>query len=46
MNGRPAGIAAAKERGIYIGRKTGTTKAKPKRALELLEKGLTHGEIA
>jgi len=41
-----AGIAAAKEAGIYIGRKPGTTKAKPARAKRLADKGLTHGEIA
>ncbi|APZ94617.1 recombinase family protein [Fuerstiella marisgermanici] len=41
-----AGIAAAKERGVYIGRKQGTTKGKPKRATELREKGLTDSEIA
>jgi len=41
-----AGIAAAKEAGVYIGRKAGTTKAKPKRAKQLLEKGLSHNEIA
>ena len=41
-----AGIAAAKEAGIYIGRKAGTTKAKPERAKELLAKGMTHSEIA
>jgi len=29
-----AGIAAAKERGVYKGRKTGTRKAKPQRALK------------
>ena len=40
------GIEAAKERGIYIGRKAGTTKAKPSRAAELSAKGMTHGEIA
>lgn len=41
-----AGIEAAKERGVYFGRKSGTTKAKPARARQLAEKGLTHGEIA
>jgi DNA invertase Pin-like site-specific DNA recombinase len=41
-----AGIEAAKERGVYIGRKQGTTKGKPQRARELREKGLTHNEIA
>src|SRR5690606_39768668 len=41
-----AGIAAAKERGIYQGRKAGTTKGKPDRAKKLAERGLTHKEIA
>src|SRR5690606_12331435 len=41
-----AGIAAAKERGIYVGRKAGTTKGKPDRAKKLAERGLTHREIA
>ena len=41
-----AGIEAAKERGIYAGRKAGTTKARPARAKQLLAKGNTHGEIA
>lgn len=41
-----AGIEAAKEHGVYLGRKAGTTKAKPARARQLAEKGLTHGEIA
>ncbi len=40
-----AGIAAAKDRGVYFGRMKGTTKAKPKRATELREQGLTDGEI-
>jgi DNA invertase Pin-like site-specific DNA recombinase len=40
------GIALAKERGIYQGRKSGTTKAKPDRARELGSKGLTRPEIA
>jgi DNA invertase Pin-like site-specific DNA recombinase len=40
------GIAAAKERGIYSGRKAGTTKAMPARALELRAKGLKVKEIA
>jgi DNA invertase Pin-like site-specific DNA recombinase len=40
-----AGIAAAKARGKYLGRKNGTTKAKPNRALALKEKGLTVEEI-
>lgn len=41
-----AGIEAAKERGVYLGRRSGTTKAKPARAKQLAEKGLTHREIA
>ena len=41
-----AGIAAAKDRGIYIGRRPGTTKAQPKRAAELRRRGLNDSEIA
>ena len=41
-----AGIDAAKDRGVYQGRKAGTTKAKPERARELAGRGLKHGEIA
>ena len=41
-----AGIAIAKKKGIYKGRKKGTTKAKPARAKELQERGLTSKEIA
>jgi len=41
-----AGIAVAKKKGVYRGRQRGTTKAKPIRALELREKGLTAEEIA
>ena len=41
-----AGIAAAKECGTYKGRRKGTTKAKPARAKELRDKGLTIDEIA
>lgn len=41
-----AGIEAAKEQGVYAGRKPGTTKAKPKRAMRLRDRGLTHSEIA
>jgi DNA invertase Pin-like site-specific DNA recombinase len=41
-----AGIAAAKANGVYLGRKAGTTKAKPARALELKSKGLTVAEIS
>jgi DNA invertase Pin-like site-specific DNA recombinase len=41
-----AGIAAAKANGVYLGRKAGTTKAKPARAQELRGRGLTVPEIA
>ena len=41
-----AGIAAAKKAGKYWGRKLGTTKADPQRALELRRKGLNAEEIA
>jgi DNA invertase Pin-like site-specific DNA recombinase len=41
-----AGIAVAKERGVYRGRQRGTTKALPRRARELRERGLTAQEIA
>lgn len=41
-----AGIAAAKERGAYRGRKPGATKAKPTRAATLRAQGLTIGEVA
>jgi DNA invertase Pin-like site-specific DNA recombinase len=41
-----AGIKVAKERGIYKGRQKGTTKAKPQRARELRDRGLTVAEIA
>lgn len=41
-----AGIEVAKKRGIYKGRLKGTTKAKPQRARELREQGLTIPEIA
>jgi DNA invertase Pin-like site-specific DNA recombinase len=41
-----AGIEAAKARGIYRGRKPGTTKARPQRAKQLREQGLTMDEIA
>lgn len=40
------GIDAAKGRGIYQGRKPGTTKARPARAAKLRDQGLTHHEIA
>jgi DNA invertase Pin-like site-specific DNA recombinase len=45
-----AGIKAAKRKigadKVYFGRKAGTTKAKPKRALELRQRGLNDPEIA
>lgn len=41
-----AGIAVAKKKGIYTGRKSGTTKGLPDRATELKDKGLTVPEIA
>ncbi len=41
-----AGIAAAKERGTYRGRKLGTYKTTPRRAQQLRQRGLTAGEIA
>ena len=40
------GIEAAKERGVYRGRRKGTTKAMPIRARQLLEQGLTTAEVA
>jgi DNA invertase Pin-like site-specific DNA recombinase len=39
------GIAAAKERGVYMGRRKGTLKGQPERVLELREKGLADHEI-
>ena len=39
-------IEAAKERGVYQGRKPGATKAKPSQAKKLRKKGLTLDEIA
>jgi DNA invertase Pin-like site-specific DNA recombinase len=39
------GIALAQENGVYQGRKQGTTKGKPARALELKQRGLTLAEI-
>jgi DNA invertase Pin-like site-specific DNA recombinase len=41
-----AGIKAAKAAGVYLGRKAGTTKATPARAMALRDKGLTVAEIA
>ena len=41
-----AGIRQARKRGVYKGRKAGTTKAKPARAQELRDQGLTAPEIA
>ena len=41
-----AGIEAAKERGVYKGRRQGTTKAEPVRARKLKKQGLTLVEIA
>jgi len=41
-----AGIAVAKSKGTYKGRKEGTTKAKPERARELREQGFKSKEIA
>ncbi len=41
-----AGIRVARKRGAYKGRKKGTTKARPARARELREQGLTGEEIA
>ena len=41
-----AGIAVAKKAGKYRGRKAGTTKARPARALKLRETGLSASEIA
>lgn len=41
-----AGIAVAKDQGVYTGRKNGTTKATPQRAAELRSRGLNDTEIA
>jgi DNA invertase Pin-like site-specific DNA recombinase len=41
-----AGIEVAKTKGVYTGRAKGTTKAKPRRARELRDQGLTVPEIA
>jgi DNA invertase Pin-like site-specific DNA recombinase len=40
------GIALAKKRGVYTGRKSGTTKATPARARALKKQGLKVSEIA
>lgn len=41
-----AGIEAARDRGVYKGRKPGSTKAKPQRALLMRQKGFKDTEIA
>jgi len=41
-----AGIAVAKNKGIYTGRALGTTKANPERAKELKDQGFKNKEIA
>jgi len=41
-----AGIAAAKERGVYQGRKRGATKAAPQWARMLRQRGVTIAQIA
>ena len=41
-----AGIAVAKSKGVYRGRRKGATKADPKRARKLREQGLKQAEIA
>ena len=41
-----AGIAAAKARGVYLGRKVGTTKANTRRAVAMRKRGLVDNEIA
>jgi len=40
-----SGIAAAREKGVYQGRKKGSTKASPQRARELKDKGMNNTEI-
>jgi DNA invertase Pin-like site-specific DNA recombinase len=40
------GIGVARKRGIYTGRRSGTTKAAPSRARALKKQGLTVIEIA
>lgn len=41
-----AGIKVAKKKGVYKGRRKGSTKAKPVRAVELYQRGFTVAEIA
>ena len=41
-----AGVEVAKKKGVYKGRKLGTTKANPARARDLRDQGLKIGEIA
>jgi len=41
-----AGIKEAKKAGKYKGRKVGTTKAAPDRALEMRQQGLSAAQIA
>jgi len=41
-----AGIEAAKEQGVYTGRRPGSTKADPERVKELFAKGCKQKEIA
>lgn len=41
-----AGIEVARKKGVYRGRKPGTTKGRPERAKQLKAKGLAPGEIA
>jgi DNA invertase Pin-like site-specific DNA recombinase len=41
-----AGIVVAKSKGVYTGRKKGTTKAKPERAWTLRDQGFTNPEVA
>ncbi len=41
-----AGIEAARRRGVYRGRKPGSTKAKPERARRLRAQGMTMAEVA
>jgi DNA invertase Pin-like site-specific DNA recombinase len=41
-----AGISVAKKKGVYKGRRKGTTKGKPQRAVALKNKGLSPREIA